>query len=198
MKFTNLERLLPFGYLILVILGIVKESVFYYFIGVNILKYSNLMDVLISPISDLTSHPIVLGGFSFYVLLLYIYFIYISKNTDKKWVQKLLKTEDLSEKPTDEEIKIRLGNKFLSVTAFGVMTFFLGIGIGNGKKVSGAINANKIKYNHSITFSSNKTKLVYLIGSNSANIFYVEKGNKNVKISPIGAVETIEFLKTKK
>lgn len=86
MKFTNLERLLPFGYLILVILGIVKESVFYYFIGVNILKYSNLMDVLISPISDLTSHPIVLGGFSFYVLLLYIYFIYISKNTDKKWV----------------------------------------------------------------------------------------------------------------
>ena len=198
MKFTNLERLLPFGYLILVILGIVKESVFYYFIGVNILKYSNLMDVLISPISDLTSHPIVLGGFSFYVLLLYIYFIYISKNTDKKWAQKLLKTENLSEKPTDEEIKIRLGNKFLSVTAFGVMTFFLGIGIGNGKKVSGAINANKIKYNHSITFSSNKTKLVYLIGSNSANIFYVEKGNKNVKISPIGAVETIEFLKTKK
>lgn len=198
MKFTNLERLLPFGYLILVILGIVKESVFYYFVGINILKYSNLMDILISPISDLTSHPIVLGGFSFYVLMLYIYFIYISKKTDKKLLHKLLKTENLTEKLTEEEIKIRLGNKFLSVTAFGIMTFFLGIGIGNGKKVSNAISSNALKYNHSITFSSNKTKLVYLIGSNSANVFYVEKGNKNVKISPVGAVETIELLKVKK
>ena len=198
MKFTNLERLLPFGYLILVILGIVKESVFYYFIGVNILKYSNLMDVLISPISDLTSHPIILGGFSFYVLMLYFYFIYISKKTDKKWVHKLLKTENLSEPLTDEEIKIRLGNKFLSVTAFGIMTFFLGIGIGNGKKVSDAINSNQLVYRHSITFSSSETKLVYLIGTNSANIFYVEKGSKNVKISPVGAIESIEFLKVKK
>ena len=123
---------------------------------------------------------------------------YISKKKDKKWVHKLLKTENLSEPLTDEEIKIRLGNKFLSVTAFGIMTFFLGIGIGNGKKVSDAINSNQLVYNHSITFSSSETKLVYLIGTNSANIFYVEKGSKNVKISPVGAIESIEFLKVKK
>ena len=45
MKFTeNLQKLLPFGYLFLVVLGIIKESVFYHLIGINILKYSKKID----------------------------------------------------------------------------------------------------------------------------------------------------------
>jgi hypothetical protein len=56
----NLQKLLPYGYLFLVVMGIIKESIFYYQIGINILKYTTIMDVLISPIATLTSNPVVL------------------------------------------------------------------------------------------------------------------------------------------
>lgn len=197
MKFTNLEKILPFGYLILVVLGIIKESVYYYQLGINILKYSNLMDILISPISDLTSHPIIFIALLIYLIALYLMFFYASKNTNKKWVTKLIEKKNSGVKPNTSEIQILLANKFLSVLLVCIMCFFLGIGIGNGKKVSDKIANNNLKYKHLITFSTDETKLIYLIGSNSSNLFYIEKGNKNVKISPVGAIKSIEFLKDK-
>jgi hypothetical protein len=195
MKFTNLEKMLPFGYLILVILGILKESVFYYQIGINILKYSNLMDILISPISDLTAHPAVLIGFLIYVLALYAGCLYASKNTHKNWVKKLINTNNPQQELDKEELEIRFGNKFLQILTVGMMSFFLGIGVGNGQNVANKIAKNNLNYNHAVTFNSDETKQVYLIGSNTANFFYIEKGNNHVKISPVGAVKAIEFLK---
>jgi hypothetical protein len=41
----NTQKLLPFGYLYLVVMGILKESIYYYQIGINILKYSTIMDI---------------------------------------------------------------------------------------------------------------------------------------------------------
>nr|WP_309757508.1 hypothetical protein [Flavobacterium sp.] len=70
MKLSEIvQRTLPFGYLFLVVLGIIKESIYYYQVGINILKHSNIMDVLISPIADLTSTPIILLGFTILILL---------------------------------------------------------------------------------------------------------------------------------
>ncbi|MDI9309754.1 MAG: hypothetical protein QM535_06030 [Limnohabitans sp.] len=194
MKIYNIEKIIPFGYLILVVLGIVKECVYYGFIGINILKYSNLMDILISPISDMTSHPIILLCLLAYVSCIYFYFSYATKNTHKNWVKKLVNS-----KPEDEltrsEFDLKLSDKFLSVILFTIMSFFLGIGLGNGHLVSQKIADNKLKFNHSLTFNSGETRRVSLVGSNSANFFYVEKGNNNVKISPVGAIKTIELLK---
>jgi hypothetical protein len=59
----NLQSYLPLGYLYLVILGIIKETVHFYQLGINILKYSTLMDILIGPIADLMSHPLIVIGF---------------------------------------------------------------------------------------------------------------------------------------
>ncbi|NTS40326.1 hypothetical protein HRG84_05360 [Flavisolibacter sp. BT320] len=195
MRFTNLERILPFGYLVLVVLGIIKESVFYYQIGINILKYSNLMDVLISPISDLTSYPIIFIVFVSYMVAVYVLFLYAAKNTNKTWVKKLIDKRGGTETFTIEQIETKLANKFLSVLMVCIMCFFLGIGLGNGKKVADRIAANKLKYNHVLTYNTDESKQVYLIGSNSSNFFYVEEGNSNVKISPVGAIKTIELLK---
>lgn len=195
MKFTNLEKLLPVGYLILVILGIVKESVIYYQLGINILKYSNIMDVLISPISDLTAHPIVLFAFSFYIFLLYLMLRYMASHTDKAWAKKGLGIQPEEFPLSKEDLKIRVGTKFLHTVAFGVMTFFLGIGIGNGKKIKGYIENDTMKFQHVLTFDAENKKKVFLIGINSSNYIYVEEGTKNIKISPIGAVRAIEYLK---
>jgi hypothetical protein len=195
MKFTNLEKLLPFGYLIIVVLGIVKESVFYYQLGINILRYSNLMDVLLSPISDLTSHPLILFSLVGYVLLAYLWYSYLSRHPESKWANSFLKTNNLNYTLSEEELKIRVGNQFLGFLILGVMAFFLGVGIGNGRAVAKKIANGQVKYKNTITYNSGETKQVYLIGSNSANYFYVEQGNRNVQISPVGAVKTIEYLK---
>ena len=198
MKFTeNLQKLLPFGYLFLVVLGIIKESVFYHLIGINILKYSNIMDILISPIADLTSHLIVLFGFIIFFSVLSLTIFILSKNHKKEWVRKIVGSKKSLTEFTEDEVKSYFGKIFIVMFAIGLLSFFLGIGIGNGRKVSEKISNNHLKYDHKLTFNTNETKEVYLIGSNSTNYFYVEKGNKNVKISPVGAIKTIELTNIK-
>lgn len=193
----NLQKLLPFGYLFLVVLGIIKESVFYYQVGINILKYSNIMDILISPIADLTSHPIILFSFVTFLLLLYLAVLVLSKNYQKEWVRKIIGSKKSLSGLTENEVKSYFGEILIIMLAVGLLSFFLGIGIGNGMKISKRISKNELKYDYSITFSNNETKDVYLIGSNSANYFYVEKGNNNVRISPVAAIKTITLINNK-
>ena len=85
----KVQNLLPLGYLFLVILGIVKESIFYYQIGINIIKYSSIMDILISPIAAITSHPV----FFIVIIVLFIFFFKLPqillKNEDKEWLHKI-------------------------------------------------------------------------------------------------------------
>jgi hypothetical protein len=195
MKSTeNLQKLLPFGYLFLVILGIMKESVFYYHIGINILKHSNIMDILISPIADLTAYPIILISLVVFILFLYLVVFVLTKNHKKEWVKKIMGSKYGLKELTEDEVKTHFGNLFIAMFAFGLLSFFLGIGLGNGQAVSEKIASGNLQYNYVLTYNTNETKVVYLIGSNSANYFYVEKGYNNVKISPISAIKTIEFL----
>lgn len=194
MKLTeNLQKIIPFGYLFLVILGIIKESVFYNQIGINILKYSSIMDILISPIADLTSHPIVLISFISFILLLYLVIFILSKNYNNEWVRKLIGSKKSLSELTEDEVKIYFGNIFMIMFAIGLISFFLGIGIGNGIKVSKKIKNGNLKYEYLITYNSDETKEIYLIGSNSVNYFYVTKENNNVKITPVGSIKIVEF-----
>jgi len=59
-----------------------KESLFYYQLDVNILKYSSLMDVLISPIAELTSTSVIICATVFLISL-----SLILKNTVKEQQQ---------------------------------------------------------------------------------------------------------------
>lgn len=196
MKTTEtFQKLLPFGYLFLVILGILKESVFYYQFGINILKYSNIMDILISPIADLTSHPIVLISCITFILLLLFFTIFLSKNYKKEWVRKLMGSKKTLADLTADEVRIHFGRLFLLMFAFGLSSFFLGLGIGKSSKIASRISQNDLKFNYALTFNTNETKEIFLIGNNSANYFYVEKGSKNVKISPVNSIKALELLK---
>jgi hypothetical protein len=199
MKLTEtFQKFLPFGYLFLVLIGILKESVFYYQIGLNILKYSTIMDILISPIADLTSEPIILIALIIFIIILFSLMKILSKNGNRKWVKKLMNSKTETINITDEEIQNYFGKSFIIILSIGLLSFFLGIGIGNGVKVSKKILKNKLEYTNKITFNSGETKDIYLIGSNSVNYFYTEKGNKNVIISPVGAVKSLEIIKMKR
>ena len=195
MRFSqDLQKLLPFGYLFLVILGIARESIFYNQLGINILNYSTIMDILISPISILTSHPLVFIIFILLILSLYFIIYFLSKNYKKNWIKKFLGSKSDLSTMSELEVKTHFGNKFIGLVAIGLVSFFLGIGIGNGKGIAERNESGSLKYTTNLTFNTNEKDEVYLIGSNSANVFYYSKDNKNVKISPVLSIKSIEIL----
>jgi uncharacterized membrane protein YfcA len=162
MNFTeNLQKFLPFGYLFLVVLGILKESIFYYQIGINILRYSTIMDILISPIADLTSHPMVMLGFVGIFLILYSAVYVLTKNYKKEWVRKIIGSRESLNELTANEVRHKFGSIFMVMLAFGLFSFFLGIGLGNGMKVAKKIANDDLKYAYTLTYTSNETKEIY-------------------------------------
>ena len=91
MRFSqDLQKLLPFGYLFLVILGIARESIFYNQLGINILNYSTIMDILISPVSILTSHPLVFIIFILMIVSLYFIIFFFQRITRKNGLKNFL------------------------------------------------------------------------------------------------------------
>lgn len=193
MKITNIEKLLPFGYLFLVLIGILKQSVFYNQFGINILDYSSLMDILISPISDLAAHPQIFFVLLSFILFIYFTFLFLAKNYNKPIGQKFFKSNSKLMSMTQEEVQIHFGNRFLLLSTLGLLSFFLGIGIGTGKKVKEKIEQQTITYDYLLKIDQTE-KQIYLLGVNSLNYIYIEKGNNNVKISPAVVVKSIEFI----
>lgn len=199
MKLSEIiQKTLPFGYSYLVVLGIMKESLYYYQVGINILKYSNIMDILISPIADLTSTPLLLIAVIVLISLFFLIGFYISKNFHKDWIKAKVNSKKPLSDITEEEVKTYYSKVFVGMLAVGLLSFFIGIGLGGGSKVAKKISNNELTYNYKMTFGDNQIKEIYLIGSNSSNYFYVEKGNKNVQISPVGSIKSLEITNNKR
>ncbi|MGE8552750.1 MAG: hypothetical protein ACN6OB_02295 [Chryseobacterium jejuense] len=195
MKFSEgIQRSLPFGYLFLVVMGILKESVFYYQIGINILKYSTIMDILISPIATLTSHPVILIALIIIVVSSFAFPSYLSKqsNKNKKWAQKMAALKD-HENMSKEAIENHFTNMFVKFTAMMLLSFFVGIGWGEGMALTKRIKENRLKYDYTLNYGDENSELVHLIGSNSMYYIYLIKGNNKIKIAPVGAIKNIEL-----
>ena len=191
----NLEKLLqflPLGYLYLIILGILKQSLLYNLLGVNILNYSSVMDILLGPIADLTANISLIIAVIMIVTLTLALSFYVSKNTDKRITQKLvgLKTDDIS---TAKENQNKIKNRFLLAMAVFLLSFFLGFGWCSGAKIAKKIKSNQLEFLSILKFNTGEKQQIYLIGSNSLYYFYVTKENKNVKIAPITAIKEIEL-----
>jgi hypothetical protein len=188
----NLQKLLPYGYLFLVVMGILKESIFYYQIGINILKYTTIMDILISPVATLTAHPVVLIVTTGFILLSYAYPTYLVKRRDKKWAQRLSGLKN-PETLSEEEVESHFSKLFTIVFAIGLLSLFLGIGLGQGKNLSKHISNNELTYDRKLNYSNGESEDIYLIGTNSIYYFYLSKGNRSIKIAPIGAIKNLEI-----
>lgn len=188
----NIQKLLPFGYLYLVIMGILKESIYYYQIGVNILKYSTIMDILISPIALLAEYPIILVCMLLYNAAIYLYFKYVSKHTDKAWARKVLSIQN-NENLSQTELKQHLQQSFIKFLALGTLAFFVGIGISTGEVLSKKIIKGNLDYKHTLTYDGGEVEQIFLINTNSLYCFYLTKESKNIKITPISAIKHLEF-----
>ena len=76
-----------------------------------------------------------------------------------------------------------------------IFSLYLGIGIGGGMATSERIETNQLRPDHIITFQHEQTLKVKIIGQNSAYLFYVAAGEKQITIaSIIQNIKTIQKL----
>lgn len=193
MKFSEgVQKFISFGYPFLIVMGVLKESLFYGQIGINILHYSSITDILLSPIADLTSNLIIFAALIFLLIMSYAMPLYFSKNINKKWLQKSPRIKYIATLSKDE-IEKEFTNMFVGCLALTTLSFFVGFGYGQGEKLSERIKTNKLKYEFKLTFNSGESEQIHLIGSNSLYHFYVTQGNNDIKIAPIGSIKNIEI-----
>lgn len=181
MKNIGIQEYLSFGYIYLLALGIITDTIFYNLIGIKILNYSNISDILITPINLLTSNVILLV-----LLLIIIGFSYFYTNILIPRFQKL--------KPELPE-NVSTSTQWIVLAAVLFLCLFLGLGIGRGYRMNELIVEGKLETNKFITFSNSKTAEVRIVGQNTAFIFYVPKNGRSVVVSPITSVLQIQELK---
>ena len=198
MKYLErIQTILPLGYLYLILLGLLKESIQFYQLGINILSFSSITDILISPVSDLAKYPLLLISVAAILIVLFSFQALLIRNSQKAWAQKILGENRFNPESTSKEIqKITLP---IVVLAFGfvLLSFFVGLGIGKGAGTARMIRKGDYTYNYRLNFNSGKSLDAYVFASNSAYFFYVTKGNKNVSIIPVAVIGSLEIINNK-
>lgn len=194
----KIQELLPLGYLYLILLGLLKESIQYYQLGINILKYSSITDILISPVSEMSSSLLLTTAVISLSVLLFICQTFLIKNSHKDWAQKILGQNRFNYNTGKKEIQKAVFPFFVLAVAYVLLSLFVGLGIGEGRTLSKKIIQNSFNCNYKINFNSGRSEDVYLFNLNSSYYFYVTKGNKNIKITPIAAISNLELINNEK
>ena len=194
----SIQDYMSIGYLFLLILGVANQAIFYGLIGVNIIEYTSILDVLLSPLAVVSDHwlmpviliiliPIMIGYFK----LLKWYYTKLSK---KEKYQTGKKKEKI-----DKVLK-SFNRKYAVIPFILIMliSMFLGFGIGGGTKYKNKLKTLDYTYSHQIIYEDGETKDVKIVGKNSLYVFYATKDNKEVQISPVeGNIKTIKKLPSK-
>lgn len=192
----SLQDYLSLGYLYLLILGIFKDAIFYGFLGVNIINYASVQDILLSPIihltSDLKSLGIVFIGLpAICIFIGYIAKWYHERNKEKEWYQATKSYKQWNKLFSNGNIYGFLVT-LIFCSLFGA---FIGFGLGRGQKISKKLKKGELKNNHQLTFVDKETLTVNLIGHNSAYLFYAAEKDTTITIMPIqGNIKKIQNL----
>ncbi|SHE80079.1 hypothetical protein [Chryseobacterium sp. OV279] len=195
MKYLEkIQAFLPLGYIYLIILGLLKETILFYPLGINILKYSSLTDILISPVSDMISNPILILVVLSVVLLFFLIQLLIIKYSYTNVVQKILKSYRLNPDLDKRDLRKAMIPSFVILAGFELLALFVGLGIGQGEKIKKRLDTQTLKENYILTASSGETNPVYLIDINSIYYFYIKKGEKKIKIAPVGSIGHLEVI----
>ncbi|MDQ1804126.1 hypothetical protein RAH57_09010 [Chryseobacterium sp. CKR4-1] len=195
MKYLEkIQGLLPLGYLYLIILGLLKESILFYQLDINILKYSSITDILISPIADMASSPILIIVIFSVVLIFFLLQVILVKNREKSWSKKLLGNYKINPETDKKELKKIMIPIFSILVSIELLALFVGLGIGQGRMIKKRIDTQNLKYNYTITSESEGPTEIYMIDINSTYYFYVTKGDKHIKIAPVGKINGLEVI----
>ena len=183
-KDLSIQDYITFGYLYLIVLGVINIVIYYSAFDINIFDYIAITDILLAPVNMLFLDYMNTGKIIFVVVFIcyLLKFLFIGIN-------KLI-----------ENISIKFNKPIKSVVYQPVITFiilfsyiFLDMSISMAEYVSVKIKSKAHKPNTTITFADSTQKNVRVIATTSVYLFYVEKGEDVVTITPIsGNVKSIK------
>ncbi len=171
------QGVISFGYVILIILGMLFEGIYYGQFGINIFQFSGILDFLLVPFRRPTVLLILLGLSFFW----YLYFVRMYNFLGNKY-PKAQKIFFIPAPGNGNYIKSRI--KWLMIF-FIITTAAWGYVISKKEKE----NLFKANYNISISYdlnSSNNNIKGKLIGKNDLNIFLLDDNNR-VQIIPLSS-----------
>ena len=179
------QELLPLGYLYLLLLGVANQSIFFGMLGVNVLAYSDALDVLISPISTITGNVVVLVAVVAIIVLLLPYL----------WLVRAILRRTKPEKLERGWLALPLARAWLRFSVVGLLFAFLGLGLGAGMAQSERLAAGETRLDHRIEFLDGAVEEVELVGKNSGYVFFVRPDSTVVTIAPVADnIRTIQRL----
>lgn len=195
-KSLVLQDYLSLGYVFLLVVGLFHETIYYSFLGVNILEFSSLLDVLMCPVSVITGN-LVLG----LAVVICVVGVLFATTLLPKHYQKLAKKEKYQSGKRKEKLDksiaaLKAKNSTLIFTVFYVFSMYVGLGVGRGTGTRSKINKEEIKLTHELVFKDGEREKIKMLGKNSLYIFYVTQEKREVTIAPIdGNVKKISKLK---
>jgi hypothetical protein len=186
----QLQKYLSLGYLLLIVLGILQESVYYKKFGINILHYSAISDILISPIATLVSRPVIIVVGAIILILMLVMSMLLNKESYKeKLRQKLMKQNP---NLTPEGLSRFVRNMLVFYFVISLVGMYVGFGMGAGDRLMERQKSNQLVYNKKLNFNNGVSEDIALIGSNSMYYFYWLNDNPKVKVAPVASVRNIE------
>ncbi|MEA5446417.1 hypothetical protein VCB98_11360 [Gammaproteobacteria bacterium AB-CW1] len=171
----RLRELLPLGYLYLLLLGIASQSIHYAFLGINIMAYSDLLDVLLSPVVLITDHIAFLLTTVLLPLLLWFYLKYIRRYYAQH-KPEVLKSGTNTWHPLDQ---------WMLLTALLLFCAFLGFGVGGGLATQQTLSSSDFDPDHRVVFADGNSAEIMKLGINNSFLFYAVEGHPHVIVSPI-------------
>lgn len=192
MKNENLriQDYLSLGYVYLLVLGILRDTIYYSFFDVNIMEFSNVLDVLLSPVVYLAAKPSAVAFLLFLVVMLIPKPKLHSKLQKYKWYSKIFDVK----KGNEQDVQKQGAKAIIPLMAIAVACFFLGTGVGAGAKMSQRMADKTLSSTDLIIFVDGDEEQVAIISQNSSYLFYVKKDTDYISISPIsGVVKRIEM-----
>ena len=175
---------LSFGYLYLLLLGVVSDSIYYGMVGINIISYSTILDVLLSPIVRLTDNIVLPLVIIVLPVLGYFYTRLIMFLEKKKKEKQMLKDGYVEPKPNVFD-KLSMKTIWFMFTCLIIFTTFMGYGVGGGSKQKERLASGNAKPDTELFYQDGRSEKVRVIGNNSEYIFYIQQNAKKVSVSPI-------------
>lgn len=187
-KNLSIQELLSLGYIYLLTLGIISDAIYYSFFKINILEHATVLDVLLSPLAQLTEiifAPAVLVvsiGFVYYWTMV-LAPRYHQKHRNKKWYRKLSTTS--IEKLDKRYAAPPSTNRILVFSAGLILTFYIGLGVGKGWKAASVMKKGEVESDHKIVFRDGQATHAKIIGQNSLYLFYIIENENSITVTPI-------------
>jgi hypothetical protein len=171
----TLQDLLALGYVYLLVLGVVSDSIYYGQVGVTIMRYSTVLDVLLSPIVHLTDNLL----FPVVIVLIPVGGWMLIRGLDT-WHRRRSDGH-----PVTLPLGLDLGRFWLALSGVVILSAYLGLGMGGGRTTAEAIRSGGFLLDHEIEFADGERKRVRLLGSNSSFAFYLLPDAASVTVAPL-------------